>query len=153
MSGIKQDIEAQTLSIQEVSERSGLSVPTLRYYEEVGIIDAVERDKSSGHRRYTVEEAEVIEAVACLRAVGLGLEEMKAYGQLRKRGDAAAVERGDMFKAHLQVVNREIELLMLRKDYLELKIKYWDAKAAGNQQEADRLAQDFRAYANRLRSL
>ncbi len=35
------------LTIQEVSRRSGLSEPTLRYYEEVGLVGPVDRDTSS----------------------------------------------------------------------------------------------------------
>jgi len=40
------------LTIQQVSRRSGLSEPTLRYYEEVGLIGPVGRDARSGHRCY-----------------------------------------------------------------------------------------------------
>ena len=40
------------LSIQDVALRSGLSEPTLRYYEEVGLIGPIARDPRSGHRRY-----------------------------------------------------------------------------------------------------
>jgi DNA-binding transcriptional MerR regulator len=39
-------------TIQDVSRRSGLSEPTLRYYEEVGLIGPIDRNASSGHRRY-----------------------------------------------------------------------------------------------------
>lgn len=39
------------MTIQEVSRRSGLSEPTLRYYEEVGLVGPVGRDERSGHRR------------------------------------------------------------------------------------------------------
>jgi hypothetical protein len=45
-------------TIQDVSRRSGLSEPTLRYYEEVGLIGPVDRDASSGHRRYSGEDGE-----------------------------------------------------------------------------------------------
>jgi DNA-binding transcriptional MerR regulator len=37
------------LTIQDVSRRSGLSEPTLRYYEQVGLISPVGRDPGSGH--------------------------------------------------------------------------------------------------------
>jgi MerR family copper efflux transcriptional regulator len=40
-----------TLTIHDVSRRSGLGGPTLRYYEEVGLIGPIARDSSSGHRR------------------------------------------------------------------------------------------------------
>jgi len=56
------------LTIQDVSRRSGLSEPTLRYYEEIGLIGPVARDENSGHRRYRAEELDVLQALACLRA-------------------------------------------------------------------------------------
>jgi DNA-binding transcriptional MerR regulator len=45
-----------TLTIQDVSRRSGLSEPTSRYHEEVGLIRPIERDPSSRHRRYRDED-------------------------------------------------------------------------------------------------
>jgi MerR family transcriptional regulator, copper efflux regulator len=40
------------LGIQDAALRSGLTGPTLRYYEEVGLIGPIARDPGSGHRRY-----------------------------------------------------------------------------------------------------
>ena len=57
-----------TLTIQDVSRRSGLSEPTLRYYEEIGLIGPVSRDERSGHRRYREEDLDTLQALACLRA-------------------------------------------------------------------------------------
>jgi MerR family transcriptional regulator, copper efflux regulator len=48
------------LTIQDVSRRSGLSEPTLRYYEEVGLIGPIDRDASSGHRRYRNEDLDTL---------------------------------------------------------------------------------------------
>jgi DNA-binding transcriptional MerR regulator len=53
-------------TIQDVSRRSGLSEPTLRYYEEVGLIGPVDRDGSSGHRRYSSEDVDTLQMLACL---------------------------------------------------------------------------------------
>jgi MerR family transcriptional regulator, copper efflux regulator len=52
------------LTIQDVSRRSGLSEPTLRYYEEIGLIGPVSRDARSGHRRYRTEDLDVLQALA-----------------------------------------------------------------------------------------
>ncbi|HTW13058.1 MAG TPA: MerR family transcriptional regulator, partial [Solirubrobacteraceae bacterium] len=54
------------LSIQDVSRRGGLGEPTLRYYEQVGLIGPVERDESSGHRRYREDDLDTLQALACL---------------------------------------------------------------------------------------
>jgi MerR family transcriptional regulator, copper efflux regulator len=77
-------------TIQDVSRRSGLSEPTLRYYEEVGLIGPVGRDVSSGHRRYSGEDVDTLQMLACLRAMGMGIEDMRTYQASRARGRAAA---------------------------------------------------------------
>ena len=53
-------------TIQDASRRSGLSEPTLRYYEEIGLIGPIVRDASSGHRRYRDEDLDTLQALACL---------------------------------------------------------------------------------------
>jgi DNA-binding transcriptional MerR regulator len=65
------------LTIQGVSRRSGLSEPTLRYYEEIGLIGPVARDASSGHRRYRTEDLDVLQALACIRELGVSIEDMR----------------------------------------------------------------------------
>ena len=77
-------------TIQDVSRRSGLSEPTVRYYEEVGLIGPIDRDGSSGHRRYRSEDVDALQMLACLR-------DKAAVRDARDRGDelaeAAAWER------------------------------------------------------------
>ena len=62
------------MTIQDVSRRSGLSEPTLRYYEEVGLIGPIGRDASSGHRRYRDQDLDTLQALACLRFLTNGGE-------------------------------------------------------------------------------
>jgi MerR family transcriptional regulator, copper efflux regulator len=49
------------LTIQDVSRRSGLREPTLRYYEKVGLIGPIERDPSSRHRRCREEDLDTLQ--------------------------------------------------------------------------------------------
>src|ERR1700743_633416 len=79
------------MTIGDVSRRSGLSEPTLRYYEEIGLIGPIERDASSGHRRYGADDLDTVSALACLRAMGVGIEDMRTYQA--NRGPAAKPPR------------------------------------------------------------
>ena len=79
----------EKLTIQEVAHRSGLAKSTLRYYEQIGLIAPIERDRSSKHRRYSPKTVEVIEALACLRASGMGIADMRSYLDHMQRGQAA----------------------------------------------------------------
>ena len=116
------------LSIQDVSRRSGLSEPTLRYYEQVGLIGPVERDESSGHRRYREEDLDQLQALACLRAMGVGIEDMRTYQANRALGRAAAGEQRDLLLRHAERIETQIATLHVHLDYLHAKAALWDAR-------------------------
>jgi DNA-binding transcriptional MerR regulator len=120
------------LTIQETARRTGLSEPTLRYYEEIGLIGPIERDERSGHRRYRSSDLDLLEMLACLRAVGLGIEDMRVYQANRGRGRAAAAEQRDLLLRHAERVEAEIEAQRARIGYLRAKASMWDARDRGD---------------------
>jgi DNA-binding transcriptional MerR regulator len=135
------------LTIQDVSRRSGLSEPTLRYYEEIGLIGPIARDASSGHRRYQDEDLDVLQALACMRALGVGIEDMRVYQANRSRGHEAAAEQRDLLLRHAQRIEAEIAAQYTRLDYLRAKAALWDARARGDgAAEADAKQQVNVAY-------
>jgi MerR family copper efflux transcriptional regulator len=118
------------MTIHDVSQRSGLSEPTLRYYEEVGLIGPIARDENSGHRRYRSEDLDVLQALACMRALGVGIEDMRTYQANRGRG--AAAEQRDLLLRHAERIEAEIAAQRTRLDYLRAKAALWDARARGD---------------------
>jgi DNA-binding transcriptional MerR regulator len=116
-------------TIQDASRRSGLSEPTLRYYEQVGLVGPVARDEHSGHRRYCSEDLDVLQALACLRACGVGIEDMRVYQANRSRGPVAATEQRDLLLRHVERIEAEIASQRTRLDYLREKAALWDARA------------------------
>ena len=120
------------LTIQDVSRRSGLSEPTLRYYEEVGLIGPIARDASSGHRRYREEDLDTLQALACLRAMGVGIEDMRTYQANRELGYAAAGEQRDLLLRHAERIEAQIATLHIHLEYLREKAALWDARDRGD---------------------
>ena len=120
------------LTIRDVSRRSGLSEPTLRYYEEIGLIGPIARDESSGHRRYRTEDRDELQILACMRALGVGIEDMRVYQANRARGHAAAAEQRDLLLRHAERIEAEIAAQYARLDYLRHKAALWDARARGD---------------------
>ncbi len=121
-----------TMTIQDVSRRSGLSEPTLRYYENVGLIGPIAREASSGHRRYGERDLDVLQALACLRAMGVGIEDMRTYQANRGLGHAAADEQSALLQRHAERVEAEIRTLGVHLAYLRTKAALWDARARGD---------------------
>ncbi|GAA0594970.1 MerR family transcriptional regulator [Kribbella sandramycini] len=119
-------------TIQDVSRRSGLSEPTVRYYEQVGLIGPIQRDESSGHRRYDDADLHTLESLACLRATGVGIEDMRTYQANRARGRAAAAEQRELLLRHAERIEAEIAAQHVRLEYLRQKAALWDARERGD---------------------
>jgi DNA-binding transcriptional MerR regulator len=137
-------------TIQDVSRRSGLSEPTLRYYEEVGLIGPIDRDASSGHRRYRDEDLDTLQALACLRAMGMGIEDMRTYQANRARGRAAAAEQRDLLLRHAERIEAEIETLHTHLDYLREKAALWEARDRGDADAEAEAWQRIRVVVERM---
>jgi len=120
-------------TLQEVVNRSGLSEHTLRYYERIGLLDQVQRDGSSGHRRYTAEDLQIIEVMACLRATGMSIDDMRKFLELGREGQAGAQELAELFEAHRKKLEIEVAKKQQHLRYLEYKVEFWKAVMAGDE--------------------
>jgi MerR family transcriptional regulator, aldehyde-responsive regulator len=86
-------------TIAETVARCGLPESTLRYWERIGLVRPIERDASSHHRRYSREDVATLETLANLRAVGLSIEDMRAYLAGARRCEEAAGDQRALFEA------------------------------------------------------
>ncbi|RAP75286.1 MerR family transcriptional regulator [Paenibacillus montanisoli] len=81
--------------IAEVSDKYDLSQDTLRYYERIGLIPRVNRNKS-GLRDYTEEDCKWVEFIKCMRGAGLPVETLIEYVKLFQLGDATVAARKEL---------------------------------------------------------
>ena len=147
------DTETKTplhFTLQEVVQRSGLSEHTLRYYERIGLLDRVKRDSSSSHRRYTAEDVQNIEALACLRATGMSIEDMRTYFALLKDGMAAADQQLALFEAHKKALEQELAQKQEHLRYLEQKVAFWQAIQSGDDAKAREIGKIASGMAKQL---
>src|SRR6476620_5074396 len=93
---------AQLYTVQQAAALTGLSEHTLRYYERIGLITPVLRQESSGHRRYGPADLARLDTLACLRATGMPIDQMRRYFELRATGAAGANAQQALLSAHLQ---------------------------------------------------
>ena len=146
--------QAREFTIQQVARLTGLSEYTLRYYEKVGLIDPVDRDDSSGHRRYDDKALALalarIEALARLRAVGLGIEEMRVLMHSRGHSPETIDTKIALLASHRNRLGQEIRSLRARKRFVENRIAYWQAILAGDDAAAGRLAAEGDALSEHL---
>lgn len=70
-----------TLSIGDVAQLTGLSIHTLRYYDERGLLPQVKRAEN-GHRVFDSDDLDWIEILKCLRATEMPLADIERFTQL-----------------------------------------------------------------------
>jgi DNA-binding transcriptional MerR regulator len=110
------------MTIHEAAEITGLTVHTLRYYEQIGLIDPVPR--RGGARVYGDEQMRWIEFILCLRATGMSMRDMQSYARLRREGDTpeSVRERGDLLERHAERMRAELLTLTSAIERLDQKI-------------------------------
>ncbi|MBG6225648.1 DNA-binding transcriptional MerR regulator [Arthrobacter sp. CAN_A2] len=76
MTEVRHTAGLRTMHIGELAERTGLSLRTIRHYDEVGILPATART-DGGFRVYTEEDLERLMVIRRMKPLGFTLEEMK----------------------------------------------------------------------------
>jgi DNA-binding transcriptional MerR regulator len=112
-----------TWSTGEAAKKCGLSQHTLRWYERIGLLGAIDRG-GDGRRRFTDADLEWLSLLVKLRATGMAVRDMQRYAELVRSG-AGQAERLDLLKRHreqvLQALDSQRECLKL----LDFKISYY----------------------------
>jgi DNA-binding transcriptional MerR regulator len=85
------------MQIGEVAERIGLSLRTIRYYEEVGLAVPSARSEG-GFRLYVEDDVERLRVIMQMKPLGFSLEEMRELLALLDAGDAADPARLAAFR-------------------------------------------------------
>lgn len=127
----------QTLTISEVSERTGISQDTLRYYEKAGLIYRVGR--TSGNRRcYETADLDWLAFLLRLRETGMSIAEMRRFAQLRDGGVTTVADRLVMLREHRRALETHIRRLRQSAKVLDTKIDHYEELLAEQQKRKRR---------------
>jgi len=118
-------LDVQTLTITEVSERTGLSPDTLRYYEKAGLIERVGRT-SGNHRSYCADDLEWLAFLLRLRETGMSIADMQHFAELRSAGPATIGERLSILREHERSLEDRIRGLRRSSKALDDKINHYE---------------------------
>jgi len=98
------------LSIGALSRQTGVKVPTIRYYEQIGLMAAP--DRSSGNqRRYVQTDVDRLYFIRHARELGLPLNAIRALIELRDSPERPCATADKLAQQHLAAVRRRIARL------------------------------------------
>lgn len=105
-------------SIGQLSRRTGVKVPTIRYYEQSGLLAAPERSVGN-QRRYTEEGMQQLAFVRHARDLGFAIDDIRELIKLSDHPDQGCSEAHEIAGRHLGAVRERIK--NLRRLESELK--------------------------------
>ena len=105
-------------SIGETARETGIKIPTIRYYEEIGLLPPVAR--SDGNRRfYTPSDVSRLVFIRHARELGFDIEAIRSLLLLQDDPDRSCQSVHAIATARLADVGRRIDSLLLLRAELE----------------------------------
>lgn len=113
------------MTISEVSKAFAVTPEALRYYERIGLLPKIEKDKS-GHRNYTEQDLDWVYYVTALRKAGVSIDALLQYVSLFREGDATREARRQILLQERARLAERMGEMQKALAYLDLKIENYD---------------------------
>lgn len=122
------------MTIAKVGKKYGITPDTLRYYERIGLISDVPRNKN-GIRDYDEKSCKRIEFIKCMRNAGVEIETLSKYISLIEEGKDTVMERKKLLEEQRDKLLRKQKNINETLDRLNYKIKLYDDISLGKRKD------------------
>mgnify|MGYP000194534177 CR=1 FL=1 len=119
-------------SIGALSDRTGVKIPTIRYYEDMGLLPPPERT-AGNQRRYTQAGLDRLGFIKHARDLGFAIEAIKALITLHDHPDQSCAQANAIAQTQLAAVQSKIA----RLQRLELELTRIATHCQGNGRAGD----------------
>ena len=123
-------MRAQRLTIGKLSRLAKCSVPTIRYYEEIGLLPPACRG-SSGHRRYAESDVKRLTFARRCRELGFSIKEVRDLLALAQSSARSCDEARTLTQAHLASIREKLDALQALARTLTRFVDSCEAQCAG----------------------
>lgn len=122
------------MTIAEVGKKYNLTPDTLRYYERIGLISNVPRNKN-GIRNYDDKTCKRIEFIKCMRDAGVEIEILIKYMSLFEKGKSTVSARKELLEEQRKKLLEKQENINATIDKLNYKIKLYEDISLGKRKD------------------
>ena len=114
-------------SISQVSERTGYSADTLRFYEKTGLLPGVMR--RGGRRVYSESNLLAVKLIDCLKKTGMPIAEIAEFMRLTTKGDKTVKKRLAMMRKREAAAKAQLAAIQASLAHIEFKVWYYETAA------------------------
>lgn len=93
--------------IGKISELTGLTLRTIRYYEEQGLLTA--RRTSGGQRYYTDQDVVYIKRIIELKELGFSIDEIKHIVKMKSIDESGDERRRELLRQYRSKLSEDLE--------------------------------------------
>jgi Cu(I)-responsive transcriptional regulator len=112
----------QSVPIGEAAKRSGVKVPTIRYYEQIGLLPAPPR--TAGNRRlYEDADLRRLAFIRHARDLGFEVDRIRELLALSAQPDRSCAEADRIARRHLTEIDRRIAQLAALRDEMQRMVE------------------------------
>ena len=122
------------MKVSEVSKKYNITIDTLRYYEKIGLIKDVPRNKS-GIRDYDDKALKRIEFIKCMRNAGVEIEILIKYLNLLEEGKKTVIERKNLLNEQRNKLLEKQKNITSTLEKLDYKISLYDEIIEGKRKD------------------
>ena len=122
------------MTIAKVGKKYGITPDTLRYYERIGLISDVPRNKN-GIRDYDEKSCKRIEFIKCMRNAGVEIDILSKYISLIETGKSTVEERKKLLEDQREKLLAKQKTINETLDRLNYKIKIYEDIASGKRKD------------------
>jgi DNA-binding transcriptional MerR regulator len=119
-----------SLRIGALAERVGTNAPTIRYYEEIGLLRSADR-RAGGQRAYGEEDVKRLTFIRRCRDFGFSIEQVRSLVALVQDRERSCMEARDLAQEHLAAVRAKLDELKALERSIGGFIATCDASCAG----------------------
>ena len=117
------------LLIGELARKTGFPAPTIRYYEDIGLLNKPSR-RTSGYRTYSSKTVDELMFIRKAQALGFSLDEIAGILELSRAGQRPCERVLALSQKHLDAIDARIRQLERFRTYLAGEITKWDRQGA-----------------------
>lgn len=117
------------MTIGEVSKKFGMTADTIRYYERIGLLPYIPRQKN-GIRDFDEEACKWVSFIKCMRGAGVQIEALIEYVTLMKNGDDPQRRKEILVQQRAKLLDR-LKQLQDTIERLDFKIEHYNELILG----------------------
>ncbi|MFT8812578.1 MerR family transcriptional regulator [Oenococcus sp.] len=126
------------MNIKEASEITKVSADTIRYYEKIGLIPAINRTES-GIRDFDERIIGRVNFVKQMRSAGMSIQNLQQYMQLADSNEDHIQEQKELLQDQLLVMEEKRDDLQAAINHLTWKLDHYEDHMAKAEAELSRL--------------